>query len=827
MKNTYETEQLLGESVILDLVTGILDWKLVGNSLILTCKLERFKPRLYDSYGTVYENLYLPAACAGTAAVQIDFCTNEIFRFRFSPGDTVLETNIPSLDVSGKTKNTPMVVGIFDQPVDLQCTDLGAMLQIETSSLVLQLDKKPWQLRVYSVSKVKPGSEIFCTRSTEIPMVQPDRQIDFDPTWNFYTRYAYPLGVARRMGEDDQVFDSFDMAHNEHFYGFGERYLALDKRGQKLHLWNEEVYSNTSTGTYKSIPFFMSSRGYGIFINTALPVTARMGDLTGAAYSLILDRTTAFDYYFIYGPEYKQILPRYTDITGKPALPPKWSFGHWMSRITYASQEEVEKVAVELRQHRIPTDVIHIDTGWFRKMGNSDLLFDPDRFPDPAGMCARLKEMGFRVTLWQTPNTAFGNALYNELALMNGMVRREDGKIFNRAGYDEDCGLIDYSNPEVVAFMKQKFKDLFALGIAAIKVDFGEGGPIDGVYHGYPPEAMHNLYALLYNQAVFEATEEYFGNGNGVIWARSTWAGSQQYPVHWSGDGAATWRDLPCTLRSGLGFGLSGFVFWSHDIGGFIGNAAPELYARWVQVGAFSSHSRAHGEAPREPWCYGQEVEKIYRKYMELRYRLLPYIYSQSVSAVNKSLPVMRALVVDYQDDPTVATIEDEYLFGDDILVAPIMDPSNCRMVYLPHGTWVDYWSKKPIEGGKWLQVEAPLEILPLWIRAGAVIPMGPVQQYVDEKSLDPLTLEFYLPVAAGGTIIHDQHHPNIQIVYRREGDQLNIDVTPGSGTVEVILYGARARSAVSNGRVVPLLEHDFGQKAVLEQGTAGLTLFF
>jgi alpha-D-xyloside xylohydrolase len=826
MQTSYETEQFLGESAVLDLVTGLKDWKLEGNTLCLSCQLTRYQPRLYDSYGTVYENLYLPPMDGGNAAIQLDFCTPEIFRFRFAPGDQVPATNMPPLDSGLDGSNTPMVIGTFDEPVSLEYEDLGETLQITTESIVMQLDKEPWQLRVYAVGQVKAGSEIFCTRSTQIPIVHPDRQIDFDPTWNFYTRYAYPLGVAYRTAKERQVFDSFDMAHNEHFYGFGERYLALDRRGQKLHLWNEEVYSNTSTGTYKSIPFFTSSRGYGIFINTSLPTTARMGDLTGAAYSLILDQTDVLDYYFIYGPEIRQILPRYTDITGKPALPPKWSFGNWMSRITYFSQEEVERVACDLRQHRIPTDVIHIDTGWFRTAGNSDLLFDPQRFPNPAGMCARLKEMGFRVTLWQTPNTAAGNALYRELSPINGLVKREDGKIYNRAGYDEDCGLIDYSSKEIVEFMKRKFKGLFDLGVAAIKVDFGEGGPIDGIYQGYPPEVMHNLYALLYNQAVFEATEDYFGKGNGVIWARSTWAGSQRYPVHWSGDGAATWRDLPCTLRSGLGFGLSGFVFWSHDIGGFIGNSTPDLYARWVEVGAFSSHSRAHGEAPREPWHYGEETERIYRKYMELRYRLLPYIYSQAVKCVQSSLPMMRALVIDYQDDPTTASIEDEYLFGDDILVAPIMDPSNRRMAYLPHGAWVDYWTKEVVMGGRWLQLDAPLDILPMWVRGGAIIPMGPVQQFVGEKPLDPLTLELYLPGDAGEMVIHDQDAPDIQVSYYRKGDALQVNVSPARSNIVLIVYGLPVRSVSVHGQPVPLQEHNNGWKVVVQGAASDIMLY-
>jgi alpha-D-xyloside xylohydrolase len=827
MQTTYETEQFLGESAVLDLVTALNDWELAGNTLKLSCQLTRYQPGLFESYGTKYENLYLPVRDAGNGAIQIDFCTPEVFRFRFAPGELVPATNMPPLDPRLDNSNTPMVVGTFEQPVPLEYVDLGETLQITTGSIVVQFDKHPWQMRVYPSGQVNPGCEVFCTRSTKLPVIQPDRQIDFDPSWNFYTRYAYPLGIAYRSAGETQVFDSYDMAHNEHFYGFGERYLALDRRGQKLHLWNEEVYSNTSTGTYKSIPFFMSSRGYGIFINTSLPITARMGDLTGAAYSLILDKTSAMDYYFIYGPEFRRILPRYTSITGKPALPPKWSFGHWMGRITYFSQEEVERVACELRQHRIPTDVIHIDTGWFRTAGNSDLLFDPQRFPDPAGMCARLKEMGFRVTLWQTPNTAAGNALYRELAVMDGLVKRQDGKIYNRAGYDEDCGLIDYSSGKIVDLMKQKFKGLFDMGIAAIKVDFGEGGPVDGVYQGYSPEVMHNLYPLLYNQAVFEATEEYYGEGSGIIWARSTWAGSQRYPVHWSGDGAATWRDLPCTLRSGLSFGLSGFVFWSHDIGGFIGNSTPELYARWVQVGAFSSHSRAHGEAPREPWRYGPEAESIYRKYMELRYRLLPYIYSQSVKCVQQSLPIMRALVIDYQEDPTVATIEDQYLFGDDFIVAPIMDPSNHRMVYLPHGDWMDYWTKETIRGGRWLSIEAPLDILPLWVRAGAVIPMGPVIQYVDELPLDPLTLEFYLPGESGETVVHDQGREDMRVSYRRQDDRLRIQISETPGTVELIVYGAAASRAFCQGKELQIGTVAGGMRVVLEQGMNEIEFVF
>ena len=321
-------------------------------------------------------------------------------------------------------------------------------------------------------------------------------------------------------------------------------------------------------------------------------------------------------------------------------------------------------------------------------------------------------------------------------------------------------------------------------------------------------------------------TEEFFGPGKAAIWARSAWAGCQRYPIHWSGDGVATWPDLPCTLRSGLSLGLSGFPFWSHDIGGFVGNPTPELYARWVQLGMFSSHARAHGAPPREPWAYGPQAEAVYRQYTELRYRLLPYLYSQAVESVQRSLPLLRALVIEFQDDPTVYAIDDQYLFGDSFLVAPIMTEINQRRVYLPAGNWVDYWTKKVLSGGRWLDVEAPLDVLPMWVRAGAIVPMGPEQQYVDEMPLDPLTLELYAPGQAGAFTIYDHGRPQNQVSYTldrgTEGEaHLIVSVGPTVGQVELICYGPSVQAASVNGAIVPVEERGPGQ-SVRFDGQAG-----
>lgn len=820
MRKTFELEPFLGESVAVELVNDVIDFQFGDQAATIECEMQRVRPLLYDSYGTRYENVYLPVEDAGIATLRLDFCTPDIVRVRFAPGNDVPANTLTA------TGNTPMVVAEFDAPVAVEVQENPEAIELTTASLRVVLQRRPWQLRIYARDDDRPGREVFCTRARQIPTALPELDFEFDPSWNFYHRYAYPLGVTRRDGDAVQVFDSFDMAHNEHFYGFGESYTHLDQRGRKVDLWVEEVYSNTSAAAYKRIPFFVSSRGYGLFINTSYPITAHMGDLTGAAYSLIAHRCPALDYYFIYGPTFKDILPRYTQITGRPKLPPKWTFGHWMSRITYKSQQEVERVAGELRSHRIPTDVLHIDTGWFTEEGNCDLRFDPVKFPDPAGMAQRLHGQGYHLSVWQWPNMIVGNPMCEEAKARDFLVKRSDGKVYHQAGYADDAAVLDYSNPDMVAWVQEKFRALFRLGVDVIKVDFGEGAPVDGCYYGYPGYAMHNLYPLLYSKAIFDVTEEFFGEGNAAIWARSAWAGSQRYPVHWSGDGVATWRDLPCTLRSGLSFGLSGFPFWSHDIGGFVGKPAPELYARWVQLGMFSSHARAHGAPPREPWAYGLQTEAIYRQYAELRYRLLPYLYSQAVEAVQRSLPVLRALVLEFQDDPTVFTIDDQYLLGDSFLVAPIMEETNQRRVYLPAGNWVDYWTKERVTGARWLDVEAPLEVLPMWVRAGAIVPMGPVRQYVDEKPLDPLTLELYAPGQAGAFTLYEQGRPENHLSYTLEqGSQgeahLIVSMGPTPGQVELICYGTSVQAASVNGTELPLKDHGAG-RLVRFDGRAG-----
>ena len=533
----------------------------------------------------------------------------------------------------------------------------------------------------------------------------------------------------------------------------------------------------------------MSTRGYGVFVNTSNAVSFRFGELEHTAHSIIVEDADILDMYWLYGPALKEILPRYTAITGHPALPPKWSFGLWMGRITYNHQEQVEKIAKELRKHKIPCDLIHIDTGWYENEWDCNYCFGPDKFPDPIGMLKRLRQDGFRVSLWQWPNLSIGSPIFTEGQEKGFFAKRPNGSTYTYPGFLEDTALIDYSNPEAVQWVQEKIYDLLDMGVAAIKVDFGEGAPVDAKYHGVSGESMHNRYPLLYGKAIYEVTQQAQGQEQVVIWARAAWAGSQRYPVHWSGDGIARFEDLACVLRSALSFGMSGFPFYAHDIGGFSGIPTPELYIRWAQLGLFSSHARCHGEPPREPWEYGDKAEDIFRKYTGLRYRLMPYIYSQAVECANSSLPMVRAMALEFQDDPVAAMIEDQYFFGSNILVAPVLDETNCRKVYLPSGIWIDYWNKNVHEGPCWLDVEAPLEILPLYIPAGSILPYGPLCQFIDEKPTDPLTLEIYHPNTQGSFTIHEPDQDQIQVQYSQDVGEFNLQTNNAPGEIEVIVF--------------------------------------
>ncbi|MCF0190758.1 MAG: alpha-xylosidase [Marinilabiliaceae bacterium] len=545
--------------------------------------------------------------------------------------------------------------------------------------------------------------------------------------------------IKRGSDNSRSIAPMLSLKPGEKIYGCGESFTSLNKVGQKLHLFVTDPQGPETDMMYKPVPFFMSNKGYGVFLHTSAPVTCDFGATYVGTQKLFM-ADEQMDMFIILGDP-KTILDEYTSLVGKPSLPPLWSFGTWMSRITYFSEEEGRAVANSLRDNKIPSDVIHFDTGWFGVDWQCDYKFASDRFSDPAKMISDLKSQGFHISLWQLPYFTPKNRYFKEL-VDNGMA------VKNQAGTlpYEDV-VLDFSNLQTVKWYQDKLAGLLKLGVGAIKVDFGEAAPFNnGLYaSGKTGLYEHNIYPLRYNKAVAEVTGATNGVEEQIIWARSAWAGSQRYPLHWGGDAANTNEAMASSLRGGLSFGLSGFSFWSHDIGGFVQSTPEELYRRWLPFGFLTSHSRVHGAPPTEPWLYNKEFTNYFRQVAEMKYKLMPYVYAQAKDCCDRGLPMVRALLLEFPDDPGAWDIQDEYMFGTNILVAPIFeDNATERVVYLPgRDKWIDYQTGKVYTPG-WQTIQTAQIPVVMLVRDGSVIPHASVVQSTDKIDWNKVEMKVY-----------------------------------------------------------------------------------
>ena len=550
---------------------------------------------------------------------------------------------------------------------------------------------------------------------------------------------ALPLGfvscgIATTKEEtNERATISFKCQADECFVGTGERFRKMDLSGQTFQLKNQDGQGVNNRRCYKNIPFYMSSRMYGVFYHTSDYCKLSLADHSSRSVQFMCDRAT-IDAFLIGGKTPEEILHNYRKLTGFPSMPPLWSYGIWMSRMTYFSAEEVNDICDHLRKEHYPCDVIHLDTGWFRTDWLCEWKFNPERFPDPKGFIQNLKKKGFRVSLWQLPYVAKGAEQLEE-AKANQYIapllkeQASEGSNFSALDY---AGTIDFTYDKAVEWYKNKLlKPLLDMGVTCIKTDFGENIHLDAVYHSMTPEQLNNLYALLYQKAAFEITKEV--TGDGIIWARAAWAGCQRFPLHWGGDSASSWDGMAGSLKGGLHFGLSGFAFWSHDVPGFHSipdfmNSPinPQVYVRWTQFGVFTSHIRYHGTCKREPWHY-PEIAPIIKRWWKLRYRLIPYIIQQSEMACQSGLPIVQALIFHHPDDRQCWHIDDEYYFGNEFLVCPVMNDKGIRDIYLPDGEWINFFTGERMEGGKWYDaVKTPLDLMPVFVHPNATIPIYP-----------------------------------------------------------------------------------------------------
>ncbi|KRG13208.1 alpha-glucosidase [Virgibacillus soli] len=532
----------------------------------------------------------------------------------------------------------------------------------------------------------------------------------------------------------------------EQLYGLGERFTAYVKNGQSVDIWNEDG-GTSSEQSYKNVPFYLSNRGYGIFVNHPEKVSYELGSET-VSKSQFSVKGEYLDYYIINGPSPKEVVSRYTDLTGKPALPPAWSFGLWLSTsfTTDYDEETVNHFVDGMAERGIPLSVFHFDCFWMKGFEWSNFIWDKENFPDPEGMLKRLKDKGLKICVWINPYIAQKSILFEEGAKNGYLLKKPNGDIWQWDLWQAGMGVVDFTNPEACKWFTDKLKVLMDMGVDSFKTDFGERIPTDVVYYdGSDPEKMHNYYAYLYNKVVFDLLKEERGEKEAVVFARSATTGGQEFPVHWGGDCDSTYEAMAESLRGGLSLTTSGFGYWSHDIGGFENTATPDVFKRWTAFGLLSSHSRFHGSTSyRVPWNFDEEAVDVARHFAKLKNRLMPYLYGSAVENNKTGVPVMRSMLLEFPEDPACEPLDRQYMLGDSILVAPIFNEDGMASYYLPKGKWTHLLSGEVVAGGSWRKEHYDYLSLPLFVKPNTILPIGANDSIPDYHYAKDITFRIY-----------------------------------------------------------------------------------
>jgi alpha-D-xyloside xylohydrolase len=624
-------------------------------------------------------------------------------------------------------------------------------------------------------------------------------------------------------GPQDMAFLGTDAGHyvrerlhigvGDAVYGLGERFGPLVKNGQAVDIWNADG-ATSSEQAYKNVPFYLTNAGYGVFVDHPGEVSFEVAseDVSRVQFSVA---GQTLRYFVIYGPTPKEILKKYTALTGRPALPPAWSFGLWLSTSwnTSYDEETVTGFINGMAERDLPLSVFHFDCFWMREISWCDFEWDRRLFPDPRAMLARLKAGGLKICVWINPYIAQRSPLFAEGKAQGYLLRRPGGDVWQWDLWQPGMGVVDFTNPEAREWYASKLDGLLDMGVDCFKSDFGERIPTDVEYFdGSDPELMHNYYTYLYNKTVFDLLRKRRGDGEAVVYARSATAGSQQFPVHWGGDNSSTHESMAESLRGGLSLCMSGFGFWSHDIGGFEGTPTPELFKRWIPFGLLSSHSRLHGNfSYRVPWLFDEESVDVLRLFTNLKARLMPYLFEAARTAHRQGIPMMRAMVVEFPDDPACTYLDRQYLLGDDLLVAPVFTADGLVEYYVPPGIWTHVLDGQEIHGPRWVRERHGFSSVPLLARPGSVIPFGAVADRPAYDYAEGVTLHAY-HLADGDrvTTTIPTTTGDVATTFRtsRDGDMIRVDVDNPPSTWRLLLVGVLAVEPVTGGRAT---QHEQG----------------
>ena len=597
------------------------------------------------------------------------------------------------------------------------------------------------------------------------------------------TRSAFRgMGYIQWAGRGSFVHEQLTLGVGECVYGLGERFTAFVKNGQVVDNTNMDGGTG-SDQAYKSVPFYLTNRGYGVLVNETGPLSFEVASekVSRVQFSLPGEH---LEYFVINGPTPKDILRRLTELTGRPALPPAWSFGLWLTTSFTTNYDEATVMSFidGMKQRDLPLHVFHFDCFWMREFDWCNFQWDPRTFPDPVGLLKRLHERGLKVCLWINSYVGQRSVLFEEGRRGGFFLKKANGDVWQTDLWQPGMAIVDFTNPAARTWFTGHLRRLLEMGVDCFKTDFGERIPTDVVYHdGSDPVGMHNLYPVLYNETVFKLLEEVRGRNEAVLFARSAYASGQRFPVHWGGDCNSTFESMAESLRGGLSLSLCGFGYWSHDIGGFEGRPHPAIYKRWVTFGLLSSHSRLHGSSSyRVPWNYNDEACDVVRFFTKLKCRLMPYLYAAAVEAHRDGVPMMRAMLLEFPDDPASATLERQYFLGGSLLVAPVLSEDGSVDYYLPEGRWTHLLSGEVQTGPRWHQARHDFLSLPVFVRPGTILAVGATDDRPDYDFAAGVTFRVY-ELADGATAACDVPGPGgapgRRCRARRGGRQVDITV--------------------------------------------------
>ena len=688
----------------------------------------------------------------------------------------------------GAVVETPAFDLELTEELPLEVEDDEEKIKITSGSMSLVITKKTW-----SMTYMRGNEVITKSAGKDLALMKMN-----------FKGYTYDKGDE----EDTYIRQMLSLSVGELVYGMGERFTPFVKNGQSVDIWNEDGGTSTEQ-SYKNIPFYITNKGYGVLVNHPERVSFEVATemVTRTEFSV---KGSYLDYFLINGPTMKEVLTRYTDLTGKPSLPAPWTFGLWLSTsfTTNYDEETVMSFVDGMLNRGIPLRTFHFDCFWMKEFHWSDFLWDSRVFPDPAGMLKRIKAKGLNICVWINPYIGQESYLFDE-GMKNGyLIKRTNGQVWQWDAWQPGMAIVDFTNPAACKWFQDKLEVLLDMGVDCFKTDFGERIPTENVayFDGSDPVKMHNLYTYLYNKCVFDLLERKRGKGQAVLFARSATVGGQKFPVHWGGDCWSDYESMEESLHGGLSLLMSGFGFWAHDIGGFESTSTADVYKRWVAFGLLSSHSRLHGSSSyRVPWVYDEEAVDVVRFFTRLKASLMPYLYKTAIDTSKSGVPTMRSMVLEYTEDKTCHYVDKQYMLGDNLLVAPIFNDQSIAEYYLPKGTWTDFFTGEEKEGAGWITEKHGYLSIPLMVKENSIVVMGAHDDRPDYDYGDHAEIRIYALKdghSASSIVYGMDNQEQISITASRSGSDIHIQVTSDQEySIRLINVTASGKDAVIDGK--------------------------